>query len=176
MFLSFFIYLNHMDKRHYKIIFTLLIIIIVSGCPSVTGYYETFYTEGGVLQYYLKKTELVSGKTACTLDFTARIGKESRENSTINFTISTDSKENAESAWFTAGGGKLSVTDIEVLYIKRAEKMQRYSGSMTYNDFYMLMESEEPEFHVLLGSEEIIFESSKEFDQAREALFMEIAE
>ena len=163
-----------MKHKYIKITALFCLLALSVSCYSYRSYYETYFVKTGSLQYYLKKTRVHSSSMDCILDFTVRINSESTNDSTVNFSLLTGSESRVEKAYFTADGIMLPVSEIEILYIKKNEQKQRYTGSMKYEYFYRLMEADSPVFTVFIDNEEILFEPSKDFNNARKSLFMEI--
>lgn len=152
-----------------KLLFLIIILslsscigIRIKGTKSAKKYYEEFFIDQGVMQYFIKPLEFKGEKDNLSIDFTFRDTVDYQSFITTNYSIYTFEKvKNIDSAFFIINNKKIQLKHCEKLFIKKSKQYQiRNSCKITYKEFMEIVEVE-PEIWAYFNNKKHVFLPSK---------------
>ncbi len=128
-----------------KILYLILLTSLISACSSVKyagkksakKYYEEFFIDQGVMQYFIKPVEYKNGKNKITVDFTFRDSVPDNGNITLNFSLFSENLvKKIDSASFISSNQEIKIKNLKRMFIdKRKNIFQvRYTSSIKFRD------------------------------------------
>jgi len=139
----------------------------VSKVKSSSGgkaYYEEYYIDAGVLQYFIKPLDYKVEKYKASLDY---IFRDTITNSNIDFKysfFSDDPVTNIDSAKFVRAGKKdIKIRNHNKMFVDRKNKGYkiRHSGAISYPDLKLIFKQGDYNFHIYYSGEEVILKPTK---------------
>lgn len=133
------------------------------GKKSPKKYYEVFFIDQGINQYFIKPLKFEAKKEYFTVDFTFRdsIGYDSYV--TTNYSIFTsDVVKTVDSAFFVINTDKILIKKQEKFFIDLLKDTYqiRYSGKITYKELISVTEND-PEIWTYYNGNKHIYYSNK---------------
>ncbi len=136
------------------IILVSAILLLFSSCLSVKikgkkskpgKYYEEFFIDQGVMQYFFKPLKFKSKTDFFIVDFTFRDSMDFESYLTANFSVFTDEPlKKVDSAFFLVNNEKINFCCLERMFIDNYRKgfQTRYSSKITFNQLSQFFENE----------------------------------
>jgi hypothetical protein len=152
-----------------KLLFLIIIIsfsscigIRIKGTKSAKKYYEEFFIDQGVMQYFIKPLEFKGDKENLFVDFTFRDSVSYQSFITLNYSIYTFERvKDIDSAFFIINDKKIDFNNCEELFIKKSKKYEiRNSCKITYEEFMKIVEVE-PEIWAYFNNKKHVFLPTK---------------
>lgn len=152
-------------KKIYTLPVLFLLALVLYGCGS-TPKIDVWALEEGVFQYFVSPSELKgdNNKKRVLMDFTAHQYRKNPEKNKVvcNFTVLKKGSLGSDlaAAYFIINGDesqKVELLDIELMYIKSAERKVRFTSTI-----------EEAELKRLVSAEEFLFVT--EFSESEQIL------
>lgn len=105
---------------------------------------ETFYVEGGLIQYFIKPLHLKGSNTSASVDFTYRHDPKKENAVTCNFSLkSSNASHVASQAYFLLEKEKIEVKNLKKLAYSKNKSTYtfRYTSNMTYDELKRIVQS-----------------------------------
>ena len=134
-----------------KILYIILLSVVVSSCSSVKyagkksvkKYYEEFFIDQGVMQYFIKPLEYKDEKDKITVDFTFRDSIADKGNITLNFSLFSENLvKRIDSAFFKNQNRKIRIENLNRMFIDKKRKtfQVRYTSTITFEEMSQIFE------------------------------------
>ncbi|WP_156888388.1 hypothetical protein [Spirochaeta cellobiosiphila] len=167
-----------MNKQKEAIIWPLFLVffvsLLISSCATQPPV-KVYFVENGQLQYYLRPTKLNGDGSKAFIDLTYREGtNENLGFITCNFTIDGKSLTNIDEAYFLFEGKKYSLADLASIYVKRNEKIIRYTTKWDKDSFFEWLRTDNFTFVISSSGETFEYKPTKSFQKSKHYLSYEL--